>query len=66
VSGYRSKLGPIPDEWFENDTGPDEKYKKTHPAGFLEGFLQPNSIPTLADLGVTKEVTARTTIPDGE
>jgi hypothetical protein len=36
VSEYKSAIGPIPDEWFENDTGPDERFDKMRPAGFLE------------------------------
>jgi hypothetical protein len=40
VTEYKSAVGPIPDEWFENDVGPDEKYKKMRPEGFLEGFLK--------------------------
>ena len=39
MSEYKSAVGPIPDEWFENDSGPDPKYKKMQPAGFLDGFL---------------------------
>jgi hypothetical protein len=73
-SGYKSAVGPIPDEWFENDTGPDEKYKKTHPAGFLEGFLKglapedstPHARPEQPERSRPVSATARTTIPDGE
>jgi hypothetical protein len=35
MSGYRNKLGPIPDEWFENDTQADAG-KDMEPDGFYE------------------------------
>jgi hypothetical protein len=68
MSGYYSALGPIPDEWFENDIGPDEEYKKMHPAGFLE-FLEGrlkgfDVLPE--DSTKARVVTARTAFPDGE
>jgi hypothetical protein len=37
VSEYKSAVGPIPDEWFENDTDPTAG-KKMEPKGFYEKF----------------------------
>jgi hypothetical protein len=39
VSGYRNKLGPIPDHWFENETDPDAG-KDMEPDGFSEKFYE--------------------------
>ena len=39
MSGYRNKLGPIPDHWFENETDPDAG-KDMEPDGFSEKFYE--------------------------
>jgi hypothetical protein len=38
MSGHKSAVGEIPDEWFENDTDPDAG-KGMEPSGFIEGLL---------------------------
>ena len=36
MSDYKSAVGDIPDDWFENDIGPDPKYDKMAPKGFQD------------------------------
>jgi hypothetical protein len=36
---YKSAVGPIPDEWFENDTDPDAG-KKMEPDGFTARLIK--------------------------
>jgi hypothetical protein len=40
VSEYKSAIGPIPDEWFENDAIDDAKMNKMEPDGFTERLLK--------------------------
>ena len=46
MPNYKSAIGDIPEDWFENDVGPDPKYKKMTPTDFddeLDAMIAENA-----------------------
>lgn len=51
---YKSAVGDIPDDWFENDVGPDPKYSKMTPDDFdeeLDALISQNAEKAKRPLG---------------